>query len=619
MSSPASKKATLKSMPKDFALKVFLYGLGLVTLFFYSTIVDPFNAPKAWILDLCAAWLLGFVVIDYLTNVVTREEKMALIIFGAFLLTMVAALIHTNYLYTGIFGAYGRRTGFLSYLCLAIFSIAGVRLIRLANLAKTDIAFLFIGSLASVYGIAQHYKIDFVHWNNPFNSVISTVGNPDFASAMMGVISVLAFGIGVNSKRLTWIRSWGIFIFITCDAAVLMSHSLQGLLISILGVGFIVLVFAYQKSKALGHVLLSGGLIVAIGSIFGMLQIGPLKNYVYKISVTYRGDYWRAGWNMFIHNPLFGVGLDRYGQYYRFYRDKTATLRRGPDEVSNAAHNVFIQLAATGGIFVVLAYLAIVAFIIWRGFVALKLSRGPSQMAAVTVFAAWIAYLAQSIISIDNLGVAIWGWVLGGMVIGMSLRPQAKPDEVADEGEKSSIKKKRPSVELSYLLSGVLAIGMFVVVLFMAIGDKQIAQVSELQLPPNQQDVPIFVNYSERPMHQVFIDPMTAITVADKLASGNQWPPAISILKNYLKQDPSSFEFVATEAQIYEYTNQRNLALAPRLKSTQLDPLNTTIKLRYAEDLASTGQMAAAKQQVAAIDAIDPHGADAQKAHAEIK
>ena len=144
----------------------------------------------------------------------------------------------------------------------------------------------------------------------------------------------------------------------------------------------------------------------------GMLNQGPLKSFFYKASVTYRGDYWRAGVRMFKDHPWFGVGLDRYGAYFRHYRDATQALRRGPDIVSNAAHDVPIQLAATGGIFVLIAFLAITGFIAWRGVVALRNTAGVTQIVVASFFGAWVTYEAQSLISIDNVGIAIWGWLI---------------------------------------------------------------------------------------------------------------------------------------------------------------------------------------------------------------
>ena len=615
-------------MPKEFALKVFLYGLGLVTLFFYSTLVDPFNSPKAWILDISAAWLLGYLIYDFRGRKISRDEKIALFVIGGFILAMLIALCGTSYLFTGFFGSYGRRTGFISYLALALFTVAGMRLVRLKNLARTDLPFLVTGSIASIYGLFQHYHHDFVNWNNPFNPLISTVGNPDFASAILGVIAVLCFGIGINSYRKLPIRIWALIIFIISVADVKFTASTQGLLISILGVGFIILVWVYQRNKVLGHIFLVGGVAVGTAGILGILQIGPLTKYLFKSSVTYRGDYWRAGINMFLHHPILGVGLDRYGENYRQYRDVLATVRRGPDLVSNAAHNVFIQLAATGGIFVLIAYVVLTAFIIWRGVVVLKNSRGVSQLAAATVFAGWIAYFAQSIISIDNLGVAIWGWVLGGIVIGISFVPEESLKGAgAQKGEVLNKSRKAISPEFSYVLSTILAMAMLILVIPLILGDKSVVISSALQLPANlSQDTP-FKNEEERPLHNIFVDPASILVIAGKLAEGSihngKADPLLldrseSLLNDYLKQDRNNYQFTSTLCEIYEQTGTPTKAIALRKLNTALDPYNTANWLQYGMDLKAAGDKTLFKYILSKIDSIDPKGADAQKAHQQL-
>jgi O-antigen ligase len=70
-------------------------------------------------------------------------------------------------------------------------------------------------------------------------------------------------------------------------------------------------------------------IVVAIGGVFallGALQIGPLTKYIYKTSVSLRGEYWQAGWNMGSDHPLTGVGFDTYGDWYRRVRDTQALV-----------------------------------------------------------------------------------------------------------------------------------------------------------------------------------------------------------------------------------------------------------------------------------------------------
>ena len=119
---------------------------------------------------------------------------------------------------------------------------------------------------------------------------------------------------------------------------------------------------------------------------------------------------------MFLSSPLTGIGIDRYGAYFKEFRETQYSLNYGFDLTSSNAHNVPIQLFATGGIFVGGFYILILLFIAWRGFLGISRNRGNARLVVAAVFAAWLAYQAQSIVSIDNIGLAVWGWLLGGAI-----------------------------------------------------------------------------------------------------------------------------------------------------------------------------------------------------------
>jgi hypothetical protein len=78
----------------------------------------------------------------------------------------------------------------------------------------------------------------------------------------------------------------------------------------------------------------------------------------------------------------------------------------------------------------------------------------------VGLVSAWLAYLIQSVVSINQLGLAIWGWVLGGAIIGYDLYKD-QPDVV-------NIKRKpgqRPEkVPASVVLTGTLGLVIGIVV-----------------------------------------------------------------------------------------------------------------------------------------------------------
>jgi hypothetical protein len=150
--------------------------------------------------------------------------------------------------------------------------------------------------------------------------------------------------------------------------------------------------------------------------MLGALQIGPLTQYIYKTSVSLRGQYWLSGWNAGESQPFSGVGMDALGDWYRRVRDPQALLTPGVNTVVNTAHNVFMDMFAFGGWPLFIAYMLLVAYpgyALVRTFI--RLDKFDGTFTAIAV--AWIGYQVQSIISINQIGKAIWGWLLGGILI----------------------------------------------------------------------------------------------------------------------------------------------------------------------------------------------------------
>jgi O-antigen ligase len=195
------------------------------------------------------------------------------------------------------------------------------------------------------------------------------------------------------------------------------TNSQQGLLVYAGGVGIIIVLWIRTsrfKILAIPAYVVSvlGFIMVTLGS----LNSGPLASLLYKESVTYRGDYWRAGIAMGLDHPFFGVGLDSYGDWYRRTRTIEATLRRGPEITSNAAHNVVLDQLAYGGWPMLITYMAILIFVV-ISIVKVTIRSREYSFTFIGLATAWVCYQVQSIISINQIGLAIWGWLLGGALI----------------------------------------------------------------------------------------------------------------------------------------------------------------------------------------------------------
>jgi tetratricopeptide (TPR) repeat protein len=338
------------------------------------------------------------------------------------------------------------------------------------------------------------------------------------------------------------------------------------------GITIILIVWIHQRNTFVAYG--AGGLasIAGVLGLIGMLNMGPLSKYFYKISVTYRGDYWRAGWRMFIHHPFFGVGLDRYGANFRQYRDATQVIRRGPDLVSNNAHDVPIQLASTGGILVLIAFVALTGFVLWRGIVGIRKTAGAEQIGVTVIFAAWVAYEAQSLISIDNLGIAIWGYILGGAVVGISLT-----------SEPVSTKRIKDWI-IQPLVSSVLALSLLIISLLFLQAETAMKTLISTQSPGAQTDLVAYESLAQKPLSYTFKEPSFAVAAAGELAQVQDFGLAITILQKTISSNPRSYDAMNILAQIYEYQKNWQDAYEIRLEMLKLDPFNQDLLTQLDQD-----------------------------------
>jgi hypothetical protein len=112
----------------------------------------------------------------------------------------------------------------------------------------------------------------------------------------------------------------------------------------------------------------------------------------------------------------------------------------GATTVSNSAHNVNIELFASAGLTLLIPYLLInfyAAYIAIKTILRIKSYNGTFYV----LVTAWVCYQAQALISINQIGVAIWGWVLTGALIGYSKilgSPEVSTATAAKKGKTNS-------------------------------------------------------------------------------------------------------------------------------------------------------------------------------------
>ena len=382
--------------------------------------LDPINPIKMLLVSAFGFMGLGALLANQRALKLARY-KLPLMMIGGFIgWQMIVLVVNGGQWLQQIFGTTGRNTGLLTYLAFSILFVISMVASNALFLTRFLVAVLVVGVASLGYGVIQAIGADPFDWVNPYSPVFGFLGNPNFQSSLLGILGAVVFTHLLSGPVKTQIKGAYLVYLLLTLYVIKETQSQQGFLVLLIGSGVALGIYVHQKNRALGYSYLGLSVIAFTAVLIGILNKGPLASLLYKDSVTYRGDYWRAGWNMTVKNPIFGVGLDNYGDWYRRSRTIEATLRRGPDVTSNAAHNVLLDFSAYGGFALVLIYIALMVLVIVSMVKVIKRSQGFSG-GFVGLVAGWVAFQAQSIISINQIGLAIWGWVLSGLIIGYEI------------------------------------------------------------------------------------------------------------------------------------------------------------------------------------------------------
>jgi len=423
--------------------------------------LDPINPIK-----MLAASTAGFIGLGVLlaNQKVLKfgRFKLPLILISSFMSwQLIVLLVSGGEKLQQLFGTMGRNTGFISYLSFSILFVVSMVASTSMFLTRFLLVVLVAGIASLGYGLVQGLGADPFDWVIPYSPVFGFLGNPNFQSSLLGILGCVIFAQLLNKAPKLPIKSGYLLYIVITIYVIRETGSQQGFLILLLGSGVALGVYVIQRSKALGYSYAGLAIISFVAALVGILNKGPLASLLYKDSVTYRGDYWRAGWKMTVENPIFGVGLDSYGDWYRRGRTIEATLRRGPEVTSNAAHNVFLDISAYGGFPLALIYIALMVCVIVSGVKVVKRSQ-KFNAGFVGLLSAWVAFQAQSIISINQISLALWGWVLSGLIIGYEINTRGSDAITKEQSGKLATKSADASAGTTIAIFIGLIIGVLV-------------------------------------------------------------------------------------------------------------------------------------------------------------
>jgi O-antigen ligase len=343
---------------------------------------------------------------------------------------LISAVVNGQGVASVYLGGYQRNFGIATWLSLALVFLIGAQgEVKLRGYLDWILPGVLIAGLS--YGFIQFLDKDPLPWTNPFKAVSLTLGNPNFAGAFFGILSVIAFsriflGKGVGQK-ISGVLLFGATVFIS-----LKTNSLQSPLLIVGGIVVFTLLSNLGSKNGLGHVakFSSGGVLGAafIGVVVLFAGTGSWlatarEKLFFQGSVAQRLDYWRTGFEIWKDHPIFGVGTDQFQRYAALYRTPEQLKRDGVFVIPDKSHNVLIDHFANGGLVVGLIWIAFVISVFYMLIKSIRNNENvqvPRDLAILGTM--WSTYVLQALISPDQIVLSLIGYSSAGLIAGIYLK-----------------------------------------------------------------------------------------------------------------------------------------------------------------------------------------------------
>jgi len=592
---------TLSEIEAKRVQTIVLLGGLFTTLAIWTKLEDPINLPKMFVLVLFGAVVLGLALPAFLSahRLTSGYQRIALGSVGTFFIGLLISTSTTDVKYTAFFGEYHRNNGALSYLAMIILMIAGSLVF---NLKSSDRYFKFYavtGVILSGYGLLQATDKDPVDWVLLYNPFVTTLGNPNFTSGFLGLSAIAILFLILESKAIKLQAIYAVGLF--ANLYILWrSGSVQGIFGFAIGASLMILVKLWLINKLYGQIGLALAAIAGTPVVLAIINVGPLASKIYQGTLQNRFDYWHAAIGMFKDHPFFGVGIDRFGESYQQYAVQNQFIQ---GQITDNAHSVYMQLLATGGLSLFIPYLFLVLFITFIGFKSLITLQGSEKFKVSGLLGIWLATIAVNVVTIDNLGVGVWFWITGGVLVAVSSHKVETSRSVQGQKENLIRGKSTKSINSDYLFPVTYVASFILSILVLVILVPTLEKSTTLFNLKNNLSSFNTQTYTAALVSEARSsqnNPQFLIQLTNLALKQNAVNEAFSMIDQIIKVDERSYYGNYFAAYVNEALNKRADAIKYREALLVLDPWGSAGQVELIKNYLAVGNKESA-QEIAAL------------------
>ena len=305
------------------------------------------------------------------------------------------------------------------------------------------------------------------------------------------------------------------------------------------------------------------------------------------------------------------MGLDRFGENYRQYSVQNQLVK---EQVTDNAHNIYLQILSTGGLSLFIPFLSLICFISYIGFKEILRSENTHKYISSSVFAIWFSSCSIGLVSIDNLGLSVWMWISGGVVVANA---RNKIDSHQSSGKKTVRKEFENSIadSSSNLYPRVLVYFLLLLTLVVSVPTlTQSYDIHLIRISSSQLDVKILESKFNSSLESNWDNPQNLIKLSTLAFNRGFNEIGEKAISRNLVLDPRSYYGYYFKALIAEGKNDLSSANLNRVKLLNLAPWNTANMLQIGTNYITLGDKERARLILLRIAKLYPGSPDDLKA-----
>jgi len=361
-------------------------------LVFNPKFLDAFALPKVTILRVIVLIMLSSWILKTLESgeFSWRESSLNLPILVFVLVTFVATIFSTNP-YHSFFGQHMyHMEGLWATLIYAILYFLVITNLDVYKIHKIILVFLIASAITVVYGLLQHFGIEFVNWQvSPKERIFSSMGNPNFFAGFLVMAIPLSIVLLLRWRRQNRNKlslKTGLLITLICLQLICLNFTYSRA--SWIGLFFglaIIPILWRRELRKMRKIFKSTILVLFLILLFvfsfkaiemrrlALKNLEPLETHglisktvkrlvsvidLSEADAASRISGWKSALEMIKERPLLGMGPDTLSINFRRYAFPEFSRLVGKTLANPAyAHNEVLQIAATMGIVGLLSYL----------------------------------------------------------------------------------------------------------------------------------------------------------------------------------------------------------------------------------------------------------------------